>query len=118
MERKNVMTEISREALKQLGAKGYYSQIKQCSDALAVYFRCKCEHEALEEKSESDNARLRDVERDAYDNLINICELSRKTNTKPVLRGADNMSKTRVLGLCIEFAEAMYRVSKEESYEK
>jgi hypothetical protein len=118
MERKNVMTEISREALGQLRAMGYKEETDELSRALGRYFMCKCEHEALKEKSESDNTKLQNAERDAYNALLDICDLSRKSNTKPVLHGADNMSKNRGLGLCIEFAEAMYRVSKEESYTK
>jgi hypothetical protein len=118
MERKNVMTEISREALLQLSKQGHRGEIKKLSDALGGYFRCKCEHEALEEKSRSADKKLENAENDAYNALLDICDLSRKNNAKPVLRGAGSMSRNRVLGLCIEFAEAMYRVSKEESYKK
>jgi hypothetical protein len=112
------MTEISREALGQLRKTGYKEETDKLSFALGRYFRCKCEHEALEEENKRVDRKLQNAERDAYKALLDICDLSRKTNTKPVLRGIDSMSRNKALGLCIEFAEAMYRVSKEESYTK
>jgi hypothetical protein len=112
------MAEISREALRQLAARGYLKEIEELTSKLADYYGHKCICEALEQKDKGTDEKTQSIENKAYKKLLYVCELSRRVNTKPILPGITGMLPDEALDCCFEFAEQMYRISKEESYKK
>jgi hypothetical protein len=113
-----IMSEISREALLQLAAKGCRSSVENFTAVIADYYEFRCAEESFGNKNKERAKVLDGMENDVYDILVRLCIASRKNNTKPVLPGINNMSFDAAVDCCFDFAEAMYQLSKAESFDR